>query len=144
MEYKNYKQIGEIGERISIGELAKYGIDILLPMSDNLPFDYVAYHNNKLYKCQIKSTSGVNEYGSLEFSLTSNNWNKGTKTQYTSTDCDVIILCDLNTIYLFKQSELEGKQSICLKFPNSGRITKSTNLTIDYIISQDRINKVFD
>ena len=29
----NNKNKGEIGERIAIGELAKFGIDILLPMS---------------------------------------------------------------------------------------------------------------
>lgn len=39
---KNNKQLGEIGERIAIGELAKYGIDVILPLSDNLPFDFVA------------------------------------------------------------------------------------------------------
>ena len=37
----NKKQLGEIGERIAIGELSKYGLDILLPMSDNLPFDII-------------------------------------------------------------------------------------------------------
>lgn len=38
-ELRNKKQLGEIGE--AIGELSKYGLDILLPMSDNLPFDFV-------------------------------------------------------------------------------------------------------
>lgn len=37
MEVRNNKQLGEMGERVAIGELAKYGIDVLLPMSDNLP-----------------------------------------------------------------------------------------------------------
>lgn len=35
-ELRNKKQLGEIGERIAIGELSKYGLDILLPMSDHL------------------------------------------------------------------------------------------------------------
>lgn len=43
-ELRNKKQLGE---RIAIGELSKYGLDILLPMSDNLPFDFVIYYNNK-------------------------------------------------------------------------------------------------
>ena len=46
-ELRNKKQLGEIGERIAIGELSKYRLDILLPMSDNLPFDFVIYYNNK-------------------------------------------------------------------------------------------------
>ena len=37
---KNNKQLGEIGERVVIGELAKLKIDVLLPMTDNLPFDF--------------------------------------------------------------------------------------------------------
>lgn len=37
-ELRNKKQLGK---RIAIGELSKYGLDILLPMSDNLPFDFV-------------------------------------------------------------------------------------------------------
>lgn len=49
-ELRNKKQLGEIGERIAIGELSKYGLDILLPMSDNLPFDFVIYYNNKFYR----------------------------------------------------------------------------------------------
>ena len=35
-ELRNKKQLGEIGERIAIGELSKYGLDILLPMSDTI------------------------------------------------------------------------------------------------------------
>ena len=49
MEVRNNKQLGEMGERVAIGELAKYGIDVLLPMSDNLPFDFVVFHNNKFF-----------------------------------------------------------------------------------------------
>jgi len=73
MQIKNNKHLGEIGERIAIGELSKFGIDILLPMSDNLPFDFLAYVNNKFYKCQVKTTEDVNENNSYQFSLTSNN-----------------------------------------------------------------------
>lgn len=56
-ELRNKKQLGEIGERIAIGELSKYGLDILLPMSDNLPFDFVIYYNNKFYRTQVKTTA---------------------------------------------------------------------------------------
>ena len=56
-ELRNKKQLGEIGERIAIGELSKYRLDILLPMSDNLPFDFVIYYNNKFYRTQVKTTA---------------------------------------------------------------------------------------
>ena len=144
MNIKNNKQIGEIGERVAIGELSKFGLDILLPMSDNLPYDFVVYTNNKFYKCQVKSTNERNENDALRFSLTSNNWNKGTEHQYSENEVDVIICCDLNQIQLFPFSEVKDKKNICLRdsLPKNGQ-TKGINFTKDYIISEDRISKVF-
>lgn len=141
---KNNKQLGEIGERIAIGELAKYGIDVILPLSDNLPFDFVAYINNKFYKCQVKTTDNLTENDSLRFSLTSNNWNKGTVHQYTDEEVDVLICCDLNTIYLFPFEEIKGKQNIHLRtsLPKNGQV-KGIKFTKDYVISEDRIQQVF-
>lgn len=37
MDIKNVKHLGEIGERITIGILSQFGMDIMLPMTDNLP-----------------------------------------------------------------------------------------------------------
>lgn len=144
MNVKNNKQIGEIGERVAIGELSKFGLDILLPMSDNLPFDFVVYTNNKFYKCQVKSTNERTDTGALRFSLTSNNWNTGVEYQYSENDVDVIICCDLNQIYLFPFSEVKGKKNIYLRddLPKNGQ-TKGINFTKDYIISEDIISKVF-
>ena len=87
-ELRNKKQLGEIGERIAIGELSKYGLDILLPMSDNLPFDFVIYYNNKFYRTQVKTVNN-----SLNFSLTSNNYNKGTVHKYNEDEIDIMICC---------------------------------------------------
>lgn len=103
MDVKNNKQIGEIGERIAIGELSKYGLDILLPMGDNLPFDFVVYTNNKFYKCQVKSTNERTENDSLRFNLTSNNWYSGEIHQYHDDEVDVLICCDLDKIYSLSQ-----------------------------------------
>lgn len=69
----NKKQFGEIGERIAIGELAKFGIDVMLPMTDNLPFDLVIFYNNKFFKCQVKTSNRVNSKGVISFSIRSNN-----------------------------------------------------------------------
>ena len=143
--YRNYKNLGEVGERVSIGELAKFGIDVLLPMSDNLPFDFVVFYNNKFYKCQVKTTNAITENNSLDFSLTSNNWNKGTIHKYTKEEVDVIICCDLENIYLFKIDEIIGKTHVCLRktFPKNKQL-KNIKFTSEYIISSDRINKVFN
>lgn len=116
MEVRNNKQLGEMGERVAIGELAKYGIDVLLPMSDNLPFDFVVFHNNKFFKCQVKTIDEV----------------------------DVVICCDLDTIYLFPMSELVDRRTITLRTETSknGQV-KGINFTKDYVISEDRISKIF-
>lgn len=140
----NNKKIGEIGERIAIGELSKYGLDIILPMGDNLPFDFIVYKDNKLYKCQVKSTSVKDEYNAFQFNLITTNWYSKKEYMYTKDDVDVIICCDLNTIYLFKFSELEGKKNISIRIdaPKQNQI-KGINFAKDYIISEERINKVF-
>ena len=144
IEAKNKKDIGEIGERIAIGELAKYGIDVMLPMSDNLPFDFVVFKNNKFYKCQVKTTASRSANNSLFFSLTSNNWYSKKEYKYTKEDTDVIICCDLNTIYLFNIDELLGRNGITLRttLPKNNQINK-VHFAKDYRISQDLIDKVF-
>lgn len=131
-----------MGERIAIGELAKYGIDVLLPMSDNLPFDFVVFHNNKFFKCQVKTTDTKTENDSLCFSLTTNNWNTKEVHKYTTDEVDVLICCDLDTIYLFNMSELEGRGTVTLRtsVPKNGQL-KGINFTKDYVISEDRIAK---
>lgn len=141
--HKNFKNIGEIGERIAIGELAKFGIDVLLPMSDNLPFDFVVFHNNKFYKCQVKTTS-KEKNGILGFSLTSNNWNKGTVHKYTKEEIDVVICCDLNTIYLFRIEDVIDKTYLYLRnnLPKNRQI-KKVHFALDYKISSQVLNQVF-
>lgn len=140
----NNKKIGEIGERIAIGELSKYGLDIILPMGDNLPFDFIVYKDNKLYKCQVKSTSIKDECNAFQFNLITTNWYSRKEYMYTKDDVDVIICCDLNTIYLFKFSELEGRKSISIRVDNPKQNqTKGINFAKDYIITEERINEVF-
>lgn len=143
MKVRNNKQIGEIGERIAIGELAKFGIDVLLPLSDNLPFDLIIFYKNRFFKCQIKSSKTVNCNNSITFSLTSNNWNKKTKHIYSGEDFDVLILCDLENIYLFKYDEIKGKQYLNIRYTptNSGQ-NKGIYLADSYRISEKRIEEV--
>lgn len=144
MEVRNNKQLGEMGECVAIGELAKYGIDVLLPMSDNLPFDFVVFHNNKFFKCQVKTTDTKTENNSLCFSLVTNNWSNKETHKYTIDEVDVVICCDLDTIYLFPMSELVDRRTITLRTetPKNGQV-KGINFTKDYVISEDRISKIF-
>jgi len=138
----NNKNKGEIGERIAIGELAKFGIDVLIPLTDNLPFDFVIFYNNKMFKCQVKTTS--NNTDPLEFDLRTNNWYSKTIKIYNENEVDIFILCDFKEIYIFKFNELKNRKTISLRkiLPDNGQI-KKINLCKDYIISENRIKKIF-
>ena len=124
-ELRNKKQLGEIGERIAIGELSKYGLDILLPMSDNLPFDFVIYYNNKFYRTQVKTTA-------------SNNYNKGTVHKYNEDEIDIMICCDLHNIYIFPECDVANRNSITIR-----EEPPANNQTKDCIISIERLNYTF-
>lgn len=143
---KNNKQIGEKGERIAIGELAKFDIDVLIPMSDNLPYDFVIPMNNKFYRCQVKSSTITNEncVGSIRYSLTSNNWYKRNIHKYTKNEVDIIICCDFKHIYLFKMEDVEGRSYITIRTEKS-RNNQIKNMTFseDCILSEKRIKEVF-
>ena len=140
----NKKNVGERGERVAIGELAKYDIDIMLPMSDNLPFDLVAYYNNKFFKCQVKTTNSSTINHSLAFSLKTNNWYSKTEHKYTNDEVDVFILCDLNNIYLVRFDETEGQSTFTIRntVPKSKQYD-GIHFASNYIISMKRIEEVF-
>lgn len=143
-ELRNKKQLGEIGERIAIGELSKYGLDILLPMSDNLPFDFVIYYNNKFYRTQVKTTASKTVNNSLNFSLTSNNYNKGTVHKYNEDEIDIMICYDLHNIYIFPECDVANRNSITIREePPANNQTKGINFAKDCIISIERLNYTF-
>lgn len=145
--YKNNKQLGEIGERVAIGELSKYGIDILLPMSDNLTFDFVIVYDNKFYKCQVKTTDSVEDTEAYRFSLTSNNWNKGTTYHYTREDYDILICYNkmLDELYVFSFKEVEGKANIYIRStkPKNNQV-KGIIFNYDCILSEERLKEVLE
>lgn len=143
----NSKNIGEVGERIAIGELSKFGIDIILPMSDNLPFDFLIYYNNKFYKCQVKTNLKNNRdsRGSIFFSLVSTNWYSKKIKVYSKEEVDIFILCDGDNIYLFKYSELENKKSITIR-TDSSKNGQSNGITLskNVVLSKERLEYVLE
>ena len=143
---KNAKSDGEKGQAIAIGELAKWDIDVCLPMSDNLPFDFIVVYGNKLYKAQVKSgsMSPQETKGSIQFDLRSNNWHKKTSKKYTTEEIDIVIVCDYNNIYLLEESDWKDKTVFTIRQePPANNQKKGVHLAKDYIISEERINAVF-
>jgi hypothetical protein len=141
---KNNKNIGEKGEMIAIGELAKFDIDVLKPMGDNLPFDFVVYYGDNFYKCQVKSSNSLTENGSVAFNISTNNWYAKTIHKYNPNEVDVYIFCDLEHIFLFRYDEVETGRVVTLRYdlPKNGQ-TEKIRFAGDYIIGLERIKKVF-
>jgi hypothetical protein len=143
-EFYNKKNVGDLGEQIAIGELGKYGLQVVIPLSDNLPFDFAVFINNKFYKCQVKSTANP-ENGFSKFRLISGNGYLHKYHKYTEDEVDVFVLCDLNNIYLFKTKDVLDKNEITIRYsiPLSGHRNNITYAS-DCIISLKRIKEIFD
>ena len=140
----NRKKLGEIGERIAIGELAKFGIDVMLPMTDNLPFDFVVFHNNKFFKCQVKTSTKISAEGAMVFDIRSNDWYAHKFHKYTKDEVDVWILCDLDNIYLLRFDENTNGNVITLReHPTKNNQKSGVRMANDFIISNERVKKVF-
>lgn len=141
----NPKELGERGESIVIGELAKWCIDVAIPISDNNPFDLILMIGKKIFKAQIKTTSAKTSSNSVSFGLDTNNWYTGDFFGYTREDCDVILCCDLISycVYLLSPSDFEGKRSFTIRtIPSKNKQIKRCNLHDDFIISKERIKSV--
>ena len=143
-ELRNKKQLGEIEESIAISELSKYGLYILLPMSSNLPLHFLIYYNNKFCRTQVKTTASTTVNNSMNFSLTSNNYNKGTVHKYNEDEIYIIICCDLHNIYIFPECYVANRNSITIsEEPPANNQTKRINFAKDCIISIERLNYTF-
>jgi len=142
----NAKAKGEKGERIVIGELAKFDIDVAIPLTDNFPLDFIAIHKNKLYKIQVKSSSisSSTSSGSIMFDLSSNNWYNKTNKKYTKKECDIFILCDYENIYLLGPKDFSERRTFSIrKEISKNNQSKNINHHDDYIISNKRIKEIF-
>lgn len=62
MEVRNNKQLGEMGERVAIGELAKYGIDVLLPMSELVDRRTITLRTETPKNGQVKGINFTKDY----------------------------------------------------------------------------------
>lgn len=62
MEVRNNKQLGEMGERVAIGELAKYGIDVLLPMSELVDRRTITLRTETSKNGQVKGINFTKDY----------------------------------------------------------------------------------
>lgn len=138
----NSKAKGEKAQLIVMGEFAKLDIPVLVPLSDNLSFDFVAVINGELKKIQVKSSERTNPTGAIEFSIKTNNWNKGTIKGYTQKDCDFIVCYDHTSgdMYLLKPEHFVGARnwSVRKKKTKNGQV-KGLNFHDDFFLTKEKL-----
>jgi hypothetical protein len=141
----NYKTIGDRGQNCAIGELAKFGLGVAFPLSDNYPFDLIVIAGEKLFRMQVKSSS-LHTAGTVAFKLTTNNFYRGDTKNYTTKDCDVLGCYDLrrHQLYLLDPSTFEGRRSFNIRFSSAKNDCGTSNSHDDFVISAKRVKEVFE
>lgn len=138
----NPKGKGEKAQLIVMGEFAKLDIPVLVPLSDNLSFDFVAVINGELKKVQVKSSEETNSSGARSFSLKRTNWHKKTRKGYTEEDCDLIICYDhkTNDLYVLKPEHFVGARSWAVrKEKTKNGQSKGLNFHDDFVLTRERL-----
>ena len=139
----NTKAIGDIGVNATIGILAKYGLGVCFPLSDNYPFDIIIVRGNKLFRAQVKASSASHSEGSIAFNFETNNYYSGTRKKYSSEECDIMLGYDLLRDKLFIFPSGSNYNSISLRVEND-IIQNSSNLAKDYEVSAERIKSILN
>ena len=108
--------IGDIGEAKAIFEFIRYGIPVLLPMSDNLPYDLVVDCLGKFLKVQVKTCSRLRN-GKMYFEICQNNAFTGEHWSYDKNDIDLFFLyCIENDSYaVVDVNELQNTRGIIIR-----------------------------
>lgn len=139
----NPKGKGEKAQLIVMGEFAKLDIPVLAPLSDNLPFDFVAVIKGELKKIQVKSSEQPKRTGAREFKLRRTNWYKGTEKGYEKQDCDLIICYDHESgdMYVLKPVDFVGAKSFSVRKekPKNGQV-KGLNFHDDFVLTKEKLN----
>jgi len=112
-------------------ELMKFGVGLLIPLSDGLPFDLMLHWEGRLLRAVIRKAK------------------KGTSTTRFSLpadpNCDVMVLCDGESVYLLKPKEFKGHRGFTIRHrPTKSGRSKGCNFHEDFVVSAKRIKNVLD
>jgi len=141
----NTKAKGEKAQLVVIGEFAKLDIPVLIPLTDNLPFDFVALINNKLIKIQVKSSEQKIRHGARGFKIRTSNWYKKTTKSYSEQDCDFIVCYDteFGYLYLLEPKHFVGVKNFFIrKEKPKNNQSKKINMHNDFILTKEKLNNL--
>lgn len=140
----NYKAIGDIGENAVIGKLARLGIGVAIPLSDNYPFDLIILLD-KPHRVQVKTSSQGSE-GSVVFVFKSNNFYTGVTKKYSKDEVDLLIGYDLrrDEAYLFTHEDLGNRCNVTIRIlPSKNGQRFGCKAREDFVLSPERVKQVF-
>ncbi len=116
-------------EELVTSELMKFGVGLLLPLSDNLPFDLVLHWEGRMFRAKLRQAKRKDT--STRFSLP------------TDSDCDIIVLCDGESVYLLKPKEFKGRHGFTIRHrPTKNGRSKGCNFHEDFVVSAKRVKSV--
>ena len=107
-------QTGLSAELYTASYFAAQGYDVFWPMQTQSRADFLVFKDDKYIKVQCKKAtwSKTGTYKYLQCRLT--NRNKGAKPKYTAEDFDVLVMTDLESIWVTDFSEISELTSVCL------------------------------
>lgn len=117
-------------EDMAAVELTRFGVGVLLPLSADLPFDLMLHWKGRMLRAKIRTARRKNALTC--FSLPA-----------AHTNCDVIVLCDEQSVYLLKPEEFADRRRFTVRHrPTRNGRTKGCNFHEDFVLSTKRIEDV--
>lgn len=127
------KEKGDIGVLKAQADIAEQGYKILVPLSEHLPFDLVAYKNGEYKRIQVKYRKAVN--GSISFDARST-WSDKNGSHVERMDKNQVdIVClycpETDKCYYFNPKDMDKSISLRIKDTRNGQ-SKNVKQAVDY------------
>ena len=139
--YNNSIKVGDIGEAMALAEFTKRGLNVLIPFSENCPYDLVVDKGDRLVKVQCKTTKHVKN-NCMEFQICRSNGFTYNKERYQVNEVDYIFVYCIENNYMGLVPIQDTKQSLTfnirLSSPRNNQ-KKGIHLYSDY-----EFNKIVD
>lgn len=131
------KEKGDLAVTKVISDMTEKGYSILLPISEHLPFDLVAYINSKLYRIQVKYVAMRD--GSIKIKLY-NTWADKNGTHKSVINRDEVdlfaVYCkETNACYYFSPSSIKNNTQFNLRVDKTkNNQTKNIYYANDFLV----------
>lgn len=135
---------GNIGVAAIMTDLLKKGYEVLIPFSEDSPFDLVVYHDKRFYKIQCKYRALKHGAIIAAFTRMIVNYKKQERRKLKESEIDVIaIYCpDTNKCYYLSYNDIRDKKDRLYLRVSKARNnqTKGTTFAKDYLDEKRAFN----